>query len=187
MDIFYEALDFAIKAHKGQTRKRSNTPYILHPMEVASIVASITDDKEVLAAALLHDTVEDTTITVEDIKNNFNERVASLVESETEDKREDLPPEDTWEIRKKESLEILSQSKDIGIKILWLSDKLSNMRSFYHNYLNEGKLFWYNFHQSDPNRQEWYYREVAKHCQELKDTIAYKEYMELIEKVFGGK
>lgn len=187
MNIFDKAIVFAQKAHEGQTRKRSNVPYITHPMEVASIAASMTDNLEVLAGAILHDTVEDTNTTLEDIKNEFGERVAYLVASETEDKRAELPPEDTWLIRKKESLELLENTNDKDIKIIWLSDKLSNLRSFYRSYLAEGELFWYNFHQTDPKMQEWYYRKIAECLIELKDTVAYKEYLELLDKIFGGK
>ena len=122
MDIFDRAVAFAVQAHSGMTRKTEPTPYILHPLEVACIAATMTDDRDVLAAAVLHDTVEDTSVTAADIEEEFGPRVAGLVASETEDKRTERPPAETWRIRKEESLRVLEESGDINVKILWLSE-----------------------------------------------------------------
>ncbi|MBR3227921.1 MAG: bifunctional (p)ppGpp synthetase/guanosine-3',5'-bis(diphosphate) 3'-pyrophosphohydrolase [Erysipelotrichaceae bacterium] len=184
-DLFNEALAFAMKAHEGVTRKGVDVPFILHPMEVACIVATMTENKTVMAAGLLHDTVEDAEVTIEEIRNKFGEDVAKLVESETEDKMRDLLPEDSWDIRKKESLNVLKAAESRNIKILWLSDKLSNMRSFYRLYLKKGDDMWESFHQRDVKKQEWYYRKVYEYTSELAGNQAYTEYGELIEKVFG--
>lgn len=186
MDIFDRAIIFAVKAHSGMIRKRNSSPYILHPMEVAAIAGTLTDDKEVLSACVLHDTVEDTSTTIEEIRNEFGDRVASLVSSETEDKRSEMPPEDSWQIRKEESLIELKNATDIGTKIMWLSDKLSNMRSFYRLFLEEGHSLWGDFHQRDPAKQAWYYRAVAEYTAELSDFDAWKEYNQLTETVFEG-
>ena len=105
MDMVTKAIEFAARAHDGMVRKKNNTPYILHPLEAAVIVGTMTDNQDVISAAVLHDVVEDTGITIEEIEENFGARVKALVESETEDKRADLPPENTWRIRKEESLE----------------------------------------------------------------------------------
>ncbi len=86
MGIFEKAVAFAFKAHEGQRRKDGSI-YVLHPLEVAVIVGSMTNDEEILAAAVLHDTVEDTSVTAQDILDNFGERVAELVAHETENKR----------------------------------------------------------------------------------------------------
>ena len=185
--IFYDALEFAIKAHEGVVRKSVNTPFILHPMEVANIVASITENREVMAAAFLHDCVEDANIPIDEIREKFGDEVALLVESETEDKRRYMLPEESWQIRKEESLEILKNSDNINVKILWLADKLSNMRSFYRTYRKKGNDMWKDFHQGDPKKQEWYYRSVAEYTKELDNTYAYHEFNYLIDKVFGGE
>ena len=100
MTIFDEAIKLAVSAHSGQTRKTDSSPYILHPMEVASIVGSMTDDLDVLTAAVLHDAVEDTSVSVDEIAAKFGDRVAQLVDAETEDKQEGRSPEDTWKQRK---------------------------------------------------------------------------------------
>lgn len=100
MDIFDKAIVFAAKAHSGSFRKGTTTPYIVHPMEASAIVATMTNDKIILAAAVLHDVVEDTNYTINDIVKEFGKDVARLVSAESEDKRDNLPSEATWKIRK---------------------------------------------------------------------------------------
>ncbi len=186
MTVLDEAILFAVKAHEGMKRKGSGSPYILHPLETAAIAGTMTDDPEILAAAALHDTVEDTPVSIGEIRAAFGERVAALVASETEDKRADLPPEDTWQIRKAESLEKLKRA-GCDTKILWLSDKISNLRSFARLREKEGDAFWRHFHQSDPARQAWYYRSVAECTKELADTAAWREYKALTDRIFEGE
>lgn len=184
MGLFNDALDYAIQKHMGQTRKRAKLPYILHPMEVATVAASMTNDEEVLAAALLHDTVEDSDATLEEIEERFGRRVSLLVMTETEDKRYDRPPQETWKLRKAETLSILKNTKDIGVKFLWMSDKLANMRSFYRQYRKEGVAMWEHYNQKDPAEQAWYYRSIAEYLSELKEYEAYQEYISLVNVVF---
>lgn len=184
MDLFDKALCFATQKHSGQIRKMANTPYILHPVEVASIVGTMTDDKEILAAAVLHDTVEDTDTTLEEIRENFGRRVSLLVMTETENKREGSPEAETWEIRKEETLIILEHTKDIGVKMMWLGDKLSNMRSFAREYRQRGDALWQNLNQKDPARQAWYYTKIANCLSELREYDAYREYVSLLKYVF---
>ena len=185
MELLSEAIEFAVKAHDGMRRRKSDSPYVLHPMEVAVIVGSMTDDQSVIAAAALHDVVEDAGITMDEIEERFGPRVKALVASETENKREDLPPEQTWYIRKSESLEVLKNSDDLDVLILWLGDKLSNIRSFYHAWVVEGDAIWERFHQSDIKMQAWYYRSIMKYTERLCDRLAWKEYKTLVELMFG--
>lgn len=187
MDILEEAIIFATEAHSGQVRKMANTPYILHPMEVASIIATMTDSRETMAAGLLHDTIEDCGVDPKVIKKKFGARVSALVQSETEDKMSERPPHETWMERKEESLLMLENTKDIDVKILWLSDKLSNIRSFYREYRKHGYEIFSGLNQKDPAKQGWYYKTVAKSVSELKGTAAYEEYVELVNKVFNCK
>ena len=180
------AIAFATKAHSGTLRKKDGIPYILHPMEVASIAGGITTDEEVLTAALLHDTVEDTNVTLDTIKSQFGDRVAALVASETEDKRRDRSPAETWMQRKMESLAALRNAVDPGVRVLWLSDKLANMRSFARQYEKEGDRMWKDYNQTDPAQQAWYYRTIEALTSDLKDTNAWKELRALNARVFGG-
>jgi len=174
-----------VKAHDGMRRKKSESPYILHPMEAAVIVGTMTDDQNLLAAAALHDVVEDAGITTQEIEERFGRRVRELVESETEDKRADLPPESTWRIRKEESLEVLKNTDDIGVLMVWLGDKLANMRAIYRDFKVEGEAMWQRFNQKDVNQQAWYYRSIVKLTERLSNTSAWLEYKTLTELVFG--
>ena len=178
------AIIFATNAHSGQTRKRENTPYILHPLEVAAIAADLTNDEDVIIAALLHDTVEDTDVTLEEITEVFGSRVAELVGSESENKREELPPEVTWQLRKEESLNKLRNTDDEDVKILWLSDKLSNIRSIYSVYLKKGDEVWDKFNMKDISKQKWYYTTISELLVDYKDTLAYQEYYRLVKYIF---
>ena len=185
MDLFEQALCYAIEKHSGQRRKLSNIPYILHPMEVAAIVGTMTDDSATLAAAVLHDTVEDTDATLEELEEKFGRRVALIVMTETEEKRENLPPSETWKLRKLETLAMLENTKDPSVKMLWLGDKLSNIRSFYRQIQKDGDAVWQKLNQKDPAQQEWYYRSIAACLSDLKEYDAYGEYISLVDKVFG--
>ena len=185
MELVSEAIAFAAKAHDGMRRKKSSAPYILHPMEAAVIVGTMTDDQNLIAAAALHDVVEDAGITLEEIKEKFGQRVWELVRSETEDKREELPPEQTWRIRKEESLAVLKNAEDIAVLMVWLGDKLANMRSIYRDFKVEGVQMWQRFNQKDVNEQAWYYRSIVKLTERLSDTSAWLEYKTLTELVFG--
>ena len=185
MELVSEAIAFAVKAHDGMRRKKSDAPYVLHPMEAAVIVGTMTDDQNLIAAAALHDVVEDAGVTIDEIEAKFGKRVRELVESETEDKRADLPPSDTWRIRKEESLAVLKNTDDIGVLILWLGDKLANMRSIYRDFKVEGVAMWQRFNQKDVNEQAWYYSSIVKLTERLSDTSAWLEYKTLTELVFG--
>ena len=184
-DLVSEAIIFSTKAHDGMRRKRCNAPYVLHPMEVGAIIGTMTDDQEVIAAGILHDTVEDAGITLEEIEDRFGKRVAKLVASETEDQRGGLSPEQTWRIRKEETLEILRSADDIGISMLWIGDKLSNIRAIYRDFLVEGNAVWSNFHQKDASVQAWYYRSILKYTERLSETLAWNEYKTIVENIFG--
>ena len=185
MELVSEAVAFAVKAHDGMRRKKSESPYILHPMEAAVIVGTMSDDQNLIAAAALHDVVEDADVGMDEIEARFGRRVRELVQSETEDKRAELPPSETWRIRKEESLAVLKNTDDIGVLMVWLGDKLANMRSIYRDFKVEGNAMWQRFNQKDESQQAWYYCSIAKLTKALSDTSAWLEYKTLTELVFG--
>lgn len=184
MNTVEKAMIFAARAHDGQTRKDGRTPFILHPAEVAAIASAMTDDREVLAACLLHDTVEDTDVTVDEIRREFGDRVAAIVDGDTEEEAAGMTRAESWYSRKEASLKRLMNS-DRDVKILWLSDKLSNMRSLYRMYRAEGDKMWLHFNQQDKNVQRWYYHMIADLLTELEKTAAYEELVSLMNIVFG--
>lgn len=183
VNVLDRAIVFATKAHEGQFRKGTRIPYILHPIEAAAIVGTMTTDEEIIAGAVLHDVVEDTDTTVEAVINLFGARVGSLVASESENKREDLPAETTWKVRKKETLDHL-KTAPIEVKMITLGDKLSNVRAIYRDYQKIGDELWQRFNQKDKNEHYWYYSSIAECVQELREHQAYREYKELITKTF---
>ena len=185
MELVSSAIVFAAKAHDGMRRKKSDSPYILHPMEAAVIVGTMTDDQNLIAAAALHDVVEDANVTLDEIEEKFGKRVRELVASETEDKREELPPADTWRIRKEETLAVLKNTTDVDVLTVWLDDKLSNMRAIYRDFKAEGNAMWEKFNQKDVNEQAWYYRTIVEYTERLSHTSAWLEYKTLTELVFG--
>lgn len=183
--ILDDAIAFAVEKHAGTPRKGTKIPYIVHPIEAMYIAATITDDQDILMAAVLHDTVEDAKIPVEEIRQQFGDRVAGLVSAESENKREGKAESETWEIRKQETIEELHNTTDLGVKIVALADKLSNMRAIARDYEEMGDLLWERFNQKDKKKHEWYYRSIANELAELNGKAAWKEYDALIRKVFG--
>ena len=182
--VLDRAIIFAVKAHSGTERRGKSYPYIVHPLEAVEIVATMTPDQELLAAAALHDTVEDTDVTVDQIRNEFGDRVAELVASESDDMPAGVSEEDSWHARKQAAIDRLSKASREA-KIVALGDKLSNMRAIARDYTVQGDALWNLFHAKDPSDHEWHYRGLAEALKELDGTFAYQEFVNLINKVFA--
>ena len=118
--LLCQATRLAAEAHDGAFRKGSRMPYLLHAMETAEIVATMTMDEDVLAAAVLHDVLEDTSVTEEAMRNTVGGHVTELVMAVSEDKRAGQPPEETWRVRKQESVERLLRERRLEVKMLVL-------------------------------------------------------------------
>lgn len=173
-----KAVAFASKCHEGACRKGSNTPYIVHPLETAVIVSLITDDKDLICAALLHDVIEDAGVSKSQLEKEFGRRVAQLVMDETEDKSK------SWKERKSATLRHL-ESASREAKILVLADKLSNLRTTARDYLLMGDEIWQRFNEKDKSQHAWYYTNIAALLDDLDNLAAYKEYKSLCDHVFG--
>lgn len=180
------AIKFAVNAHAGVERRGKGFPYIVHPMEAMAIVATMTSDQNMLAAAALHDTVEDTAITVEDIRREFGDEIAEYVKAETGPYAEaelSVP----WRIRKQAAMDRLEQSSTKA-KMVALGDKLSNMRAIAADWDIEGDALWDRFHTTGGRPDhEWHYRQLAKVLSCLDYTNAYKEFIYLINHTFGNE
>ena len=158
-EMLNEAIRFAVEAHAGQLRKGSEMPYVVHAMEVLSILAAISDDIELLMAGVLHDCIEDglvpdgkggmRPVTREDIEERFGERTAELVAAHSEDK------DSSWEERKTKALQELEAADD-DLQNLVLADKLSNMRAIARDFKAVGDDLWTRFH-APREKQSWYY------------------------------
>ena len=181
------AIDFAVNAHRGIYRKGTGLPYIFHPFEVAKITTTMTDDEDIIIAALLHDTLEDCQeVTPEMVEEQFGRRVLELIEHETEDKRVGTDPSETWMVRKKETINALSFSP-IEAKIIMLADKLANLRDIYFDERKCGEEVWNRFNENDKNLHKWYYKNIIEGLSELADQYAYSELNRYYELVFGEK
>ncbi len=183
-ELLDRAIIFAVKAHAGTERRGKGFPYIVHPMEAMEIVSTMTADQELLAAAALHDTVEDTGVTVEQLREEFGDRIAELVASESDTIDEGVSEEESWRSRKEAGIRRLSRATR-DEKIVALGDKLSNMRAIARDYAEQGEAFWNIFHAKDPKEHAWRYRALADAMRELEGTAAFSEFESLIEKVFG--
>ncbi len=171
---------FATNAHKGQTRKGNDIPYIYHPMEVLSILTEMGCDEDVKIAGVLHDTVEDTDTTIDDIRNIFGETVASLVGGHTEDKTK------TWIERKEDDINAL-KAGSIGLKAIVFADKLSNILSLYDDYKVLGDMVYEKFN-AGKELQAWYYGELLKVFVENKNELSVVlvlEYEDIFNSLFA--
>lgn len=178
-----KAIIFAVKAHANVERRGKGFPYIVHPMEAVEIVATLSSDQELLAAAALHDTVEDTSVTLDDIRTEFGDRVAKLVEEESDVFVEGVSESDSWHVRKQAAINRLGiASRDA--KIVALGDKLSNARAIYRDYVEKGDELWKIFHVTDKAEHEWHYRGLAQALNELVGTFAYTEFNDLVNRIF---
>ncbi len=182
--VLANALEFAAMAHKGSFRKGSRVPYILHPMEAAMTTLALSDDIELAAAAALHDVIEDTAYTYEDISEIFGKKIADIVLEESENKRRDMAPENSWMIRKAEGIARIAGASDEA-KIVALADKLSNMRATYRDYELLKDALFERFHRKEKRAHAWYHQGLLDALQSLAHTYAYKEYQDLYRDVFG--
>lgn len=179
----YKAYAYAAKAHLGQCRKKTRIPYFSHIITTMNYAMELTQEIEVLQAAILHDTVEDTWVTLDDLKSAFGARVARLVETETENKRRNIPASQTWEIRKRETVEHL-KSACLNTKVIVLADKTANLESIAREQHYRGTEIWDKFNQPDKAKQEWYFRAVREQLTEFYDTSVMKEYDRYLSLLF---
>lgn len=175
--LLHRAIEYAAIKHRNQYRKGTDTPYIVHPMEVLQILAANDCSIEVQIAGVLHDTVEDTDATAEDIETLFGTEIAELVKSDTEDKSL------TWTRRKEIAIENL-KTQSLAARQLICADKLSNIKSVYNDMRIVGANVWSRF-KGSPSQTEWYYRAVLKELErDLKHTQMYKELKMYVNMVF---
>lgn len=149
-NLIQKAILMAMEAHKGQVRKGDGkTPYILHPLEVGITLSYYTASEELIAAAILHDVIEDSSIKASEIKQEFGEEVCDAVELLTENKKiED------WAERKAENLNRLSQNKTIYI--IKAVDSLVNMKELFALIEDQGEAVWKRFNASKEMKMAYF-------------------------------
>jgi len=155
MRLIELAIEVAAKAHQNQYRKLTDIPYITHPYSVGMLLFKEGCKEEVVCAGILHDTVEDTDLTVEDIRIQFGTEVVELVESCSEPNKEA-----SWEERKQHTIDSLKDvSKDSAMIVC--ADKLHNLRSIRQDLDRMGELAWGKFKRGR-DKQEWYYQGILE-------------------------
>lgn len=180
--LFSRAVAFAAYAHDKRTRPGTGLPCILHPMETAAIAGAITNDPEVLAAAVLHDVMEDCGITEAELRLKFSKRVAALVSFATEEKLSSTTGE--WQRRKLYTINGL-RAANRDQMILVLADKLSNLRSIRRDLQTHGDALWQRFNQPNKTMHRWYFTSILEGLEPLSGCEAYFEYKALLEVIFG--
>lgn len=160
--MLFEAIKFAVDAHKNQFRKGTNIPYIVHPINVMKTLGRLTDEQNVIIAGLLHDILEDTNVTENDIKTKFGEDVLYLVKKASEAaKLENSTVSKDWKSRKQSTIEHLKKEKDERVMLIACADKLDNVSDIIFDYEKSGEKLWQKFN-AGKEKQLWYYNTLAE-------------------------
>lgn len=155
LSLVDHALTFAAFAHRHQTRKGTEIPYIVHPYAVGLKLQRAGCTDEVVAAGILHDVIEDTPVTIENLRMEFGARVAEIVAQCSEPDRS-LP----WEKRKEHTITFL-RTAPFEVKLVAAADKLDNLRGIMAEHDKIGEQVWARFKRGR-EQQAWYYHSVAE-------------------------
>lgn len=177
--MVYEAIQTSIAAHKGQLRKLEDGVYVAHPLEVAIILAQNGADESVIVAGILHDTLEDTTMSMVDLREQFGEKITQIVAGCTEPNKQA-----NWMTRKEWTINHLHQTATHQMRMVICADKLSNIRSIERSLKVVGKDIWDHFH-APYQRQKWYYQSMLEGLSDLADLTMYRELSQAIARVFN--
>lgn len=153
--MIHRSIIFAAEAHKRQLRKGTQLPYIIHPMEVAQILSYLHAPEEVIIAGILHDVLEDTEVTYQDLAYQFGDNVASLVSECT---NTNCGP---WRVRKQHTVTKLQTTKNQDVALILCADKISNLRSIVYDVNVVNQEIWKRFSASKEDVL-WYYGQLCK-------------------------
>lgn len=183
MNVKEKAKVFAINAHKGQVRKSEpDKPMIIHPIGVAKILEEYGCDENVIAAGYLHDVVEDTDYSIEDIKAEFGDDIANLVLSATEEDKTL-----SWEIRKEKAIKKIKKIS-LRNKYVICADKINNLEDLLSKFQKSGKRDFSAFRRGEAS-QCWFYRNVYESLiyGEDKNEPIFLRLKDVIDRVFYNK
>jgi len=173
-----KAIEFAAIKHYNQFRKGSSIPYIVYPMEVMQVLTANGLDNKTIIAGILHDTIEDTNTTYEEIKETFGVDIADMVAAESEDKSK------SWKQRKQTTIDRLpKESKEV--QAICCADKMSNLRDIYNELNNDeiGEKVWDKFN-APKDEIEWYYKSIIENLTLVKEYEMYKDLKKYYKLVF---
>ncbi len=178
MDLVEKALQTASKSHEGQYRKNTDIPYITHPVAVGMMLLKAGYSDDIVAAGILHDTVEDTALTLEDIEKEFGANIAELVGGSSEPDKS-LP----WKDRKEHTIEYLKTASE-EIRAVVCADKLHNIRSIIRDHEMVGEEVWKRFN-AGKEQQKWYYINVVGSLGTQSNFTLLEELRNEVDKLFG--
>ena len=160
--MVFKAIKFVAEAHQGHYRKGTNIPYISHLMNVMKILCENGCDKEIITAGILHDVVEDTSVTIEQVEHLFGKRVATLVAgaSEPEHMRNGKDEKTSWRLRKQHTIEFVTREATLEQLLVSCADKLDNAEAIRQDFARIGEKIWERFNAPKPD-QQWYYTSLA--------------------------
>jgi (p)ppGpp synthase/HD superfamily hydrolase len=180
MDIIEQAINFAAKAHKEQTRKSTDIPYITHPFAVGMRLQKVKCTDEVIAAGILHDTLEDTAATYEELTEQFGVRIANLVRAASEQDKSL-----SWEARKQHTIDGLKEASLEAIQVI-TADKLHNLKSIRADLEENGEKTWERFNRGKHD-QHWYYASIVKELEPRKKEFELIHELEKeVNEIFGS-
>ena len=175
------AIYYATKAHKGQRRKVEDIDMIFHPFTCGMLLQRNGCDEDVVSAGILHDVVEDTPHTFEDIEREFGKTVRDYVYDASE-------PDKTleWEERKKHTIEHI-RTAPLGSKLIVACDKISNLEDLNECIEKYGEEKSYGALKRGKDKQKWYYTSVYESCiyGQNKEHPIFKRYRNILEKLFN--
>jgi (p)ppGpp synthase/HD superfamily hydrolase len=174
----YEAIQTIMKAHDGQYRKLGGDPYAVHPIEVSLLVSRWGADESVVIAGLLHDVVEDTPWTLEDVDAAFGPNVAGLVKYCSE-----LDKSLSWKERKLEMIEKVRQPGHEDAKLIVLADKLCNIKSLERSLAEQNEDSVWACFNAPKNEQRWYYVQMLDALSELEENAGCREDYRLLKQL----
>ena len=173
------AIEVAVRAHKNQLRKGTDIPYITHPMAVGIILAKAGCSDEIIVAGILHDTVEDTPITLDYIRDTFGKKVSMLVEGASEPDKS-LP----WEERKRHTVNYLKIAP-LAVRLVACADKLHNIRTIATEHEKIGDQVWERFRKGRSD-QEGYYRGLVDSLCNRSDNQGYESLFQQLKSEVEG-
>lgn len=174
-----QAIIFATNAHAGQVRKVDQSPFIIHPLSVGCLLANAGEDADVIAAGFLHDTVEDTDVTLEQIRHEFGNDVAEIVDGCSENK------ELTWDERKINTIKFLETAAE-KVCIVTCADKIHNLSVSVEGIKEKGEEFFIPFNKGYAD-QKWYYGNVKNVLQKrIPNHPLLQQYIDVFEDAFGS-
>lgn len=191
--LVFKAIRLVADAHEGQYRKGTRLPYIVHLVNVMKTLVDLGCDDEIVAAGILHDVVEDTSLELKDVEGYFGNRVASLVKGASEVREMDNGYDEiaSWQTRKEHTIAFLASEAKEDQLLITCADKLDNITAIKEDYLKLGEALWERFN-AGKERQHWYYTQMA-HSFKLRAlelgnplSILSERFSQTVNEVFKG-